>query len=223
MVGLATFVAAKQGGRIIVDEQGYHYKKTSVNKKTGVSYLRCRDKIAEKCDARAILIDESGYKSVKPDHTHGNRFVKNKVRAVEQEKIMAAANLPTVAPRAVFADITGTVNQEMTDFAAAYVRKSSTIARAIQRKRVAEKGYPSIPNTYSDLDNITDKLSSTMDGSKFLLCNDKTIPENPHEDAKRLMIFMSGEGRDTLASCEHWFVDGTFKSAPAPLFIQVKK
>ena len=47
MVGLATFVAAKQGGRIIVDEQGYHYKKTSVNKKTGVSYLRCRDKIAE--------------------------------------------------------------------------------------------------------------------------------------------------------------------------------
>ena len=32
----------------------------SVNKKTGVSYLRCRDKIAEKCDARAILFDESG-------------------------------------------------------------------------------------------------------------------------------------------------------------------
>ena len=95
MVGLATFVAAKQGGRIIVDEQGYHYKKTSVNKKTGVSYLRCGDKIGEKCDARAILIDESG--------------------------IMAAANLPTVAPRAVFADITGTVNQEMTDSAAAYI------------------------------------------------------------------------------------------------------
>jgi len=38
----------------------------------------------------ALLIDESGIiKSVKPDHTHGNRFVKNKVRAVEQEKIMA--------------------------------------------------------------------------------------------------------------------------------------
>ena len=58
---------------------------------------------------------------------------------------MAAANLPTVAPRAVFADITGTVNQEMTDSAAAYIWKSSTIARAIQRKRVVEKGYPSIP------------------------------------------------------------------------------
>ena len=55
---------------------------------------------------------------------------------------MAAANLPTVAPRA---DITGTVNQEMTDSAAAYIWKSSTIARAIQRKRVVEKGYPSIP------------------------------------------------------------------------------
>ena len=38
MVGLATFIAARQGGRIIVDEQGYHYKKTSVNKKTGVSH-----------------------------------------------------------------------------------------------------------------------------------------------------------------------------------------
>ena len=77
MVGLATFIAARQGGRIIVDEQGYHYKKTSVNKKTGVSYLRCWVKIAEKCNARAILIDESGIiKSIKPDHTHGNRFVK---------------------------------------------------------------------------------------------------------------------------------------------------
>ena len=62
-----------------------------------------------------------------------------------------------------------------------------------------------------------------MDGLKFLLFNDKTIPENPHVDAKRLMIFMSEEGRDTLASYEHWFVDGTFKSAPEPLFIQVKK
>ena len=57
---LCFLIAARQGGRIIVDEQGYHYKKTSVNKKTGVSYLRCWDKIAEKCDARAILIDESG-------------------------------------------------------------------------------------------------------------------------------------------------------------------
>ena len=63
---------------------------------------------------------------------------------------MAAANLPTVAPRAVFADITGTVNQEMTDSAGAYIRKSSMIAHAIQMKRVVEKGYPSIPKTYSD-------------------------------------------------------------------------
>ena len=37
MVRLATFIAARQCGRIIVDEQGYHYKKTSVNKKTCVS------------------------------------------------------------------------------------------------------------------------------------------------------------------------------------------
>ena len=79
---------------------------------------------------------------------------------------MAAANLPTVAPRAVFADITGTVNQEMTDSAGAYIRKTSMIARAIQRKRVVEKGYPSIPKTYSDLDNITDKLSSTTQQTK---------------------------------------------------------
>ena len=55
MVGLATFIAARKGGRIIVDEQGYHYKKTSVNKKTGVSYLRCGDKIGEKCDARVFI------------------------------------------------------------------------------------------------------------------------------------------------------------------------
>ena len=41
MVGVATFIAARQGGRIVVDDKGYHYKRTSTNKKTGVSYLRC--------------------------------------------------------------------------------------------------------------------------------------------------------------------------------------
>ena len=41
MVGLATFIAARQGDRIVVDDKGYHYKRTSTNKKIGVSYLRC--------------------------------------------------------------------------------------------------------------------------------------------------------------------------------------
>ena len=221
MVGVATFIAAKQGGRILVDGSGYQYKRTSVNPKLGVSYWRCRNKMSENCSTRAVLRDDSGIiQSVSPDHSHGNSFLKTKVRAVKEAKIRGAANLPTVAPRAVFADITGTVTAELKD-SAAYIRKSSTIARAIQRKRIAEKGYPPIPKIYSSLDNITEKLSSTMDGSRFLVYNGKTIPDNPYEDAKRLMMFMSEEGRDTLASCEQWFVDGTFKSAPSPLFTQV--
>ena len=82
MVGLATFIAARQGGRIVVDDKkGYHYKHTSTKKKG------CRDKTAKQCDAKAILIDKSGIiKSVNPNHTHGNRFVKNKVRAFVQKK-----------------------------------------------------------------------------------------------------------------------------------------
>ena len=46
MIGMVSFIAARQGGRIIVDDKGYYYKRTSTNKKTGVSYLRCRDEIA---------------------------------------------------------------------------------------------------------------------------------------------------------------------------------
>ena len=41
MVILATFIAVRQGGMIVVDDKGCHYKRTSTNKKTGVSYLRC--------------------------------------------------------------------------------------------------------------------------------------------------------------------------------------
>ena len=62
-----------------------------------------------------------------------------------------------------------------------------------------------------------------MDGSKIPTLQWYDYPRKPPWGRKRLMIYMSEEGRHTLASCKHWFVDGTFQSAPEPLFIQVKK
>ena len=55
------------------------------------------------------------------------------------------------------------------------------------------------------------QLSTTSSGQPFLVLNDTVIPDNPTPNAKRMLIFMSQDGRDTLASCSHWYTDGTFK------------
>ncbi len=72
-----------------------------------------------------------------------------------------------------------------------------------------------------DLALVPPHLSTTADGQKFLLLNDTVIPEDPTPSAKRILIFMSEFGRDILAGCSSWYVDGTFKSAGGTLFTQI--
>ena len=76
---------------------------------------------------------------------------------------------------------------------------------------MAIKGYPKKPKTYDDMATVPVQLSTTSSGQPFLVLNDTVIPDNPTPNAKRMLIFMSQDGRDTLASCSHWYIDGSFK------------
>jgi hypothetical protein len=101
------------------------------------------------------------------------------------------------------------------------MRSSSTLSKAIQRKRMEVKGFPKKPKSFEDLALVPPHLSTTTDNQKFLLLNDTVIPKDPNPNAKRLLVFMSEFGRDILAGCSTWYIDGTFKSAGGTLFTQI--
>jgi hypothetical protein len=77
----------------------------------------------------------------------------------------------------------------------AFMRAPKAIARAIQRKRAALKGYPKKPKTYDEMVNIPDHLMETSDKSPFLILNDTVVPNNSTPNAKRLLVYMSTVGR----------------------------
>jgi hypothetical protein len=103
----------------------------------------------------------------------------------------------------------------------AFMRNKQSLSRAIQRKRVSMKGYPSRPKTFDDLELIPSNLMRTTDDQPFLILNETIIHGDTTPGAKRILVFMSQTGRDILGRCTNWFVDGTFKSAAHTLFSQV--
>jgi hypothetical protein len=59
------------------------------------------------------------------------------------------------------------------------------------------------------------------DGQPFDLLNDTFFPKDPIPNTKRIIIFMSPCGRDMLAGCCSWYVDGTFEPASKTYFYQI--
>jgi hypothetical protein len=72
-----------------------------------------------------------------------------------------------------------------------------------------------------DLLDIPEQFATTADKKRFLLLNDTVIPNNPVPSAPRMLVFMTGTGKEVLASCKTWYVEGTFKPAFHTPFSQV--
>ncbi len=51
--------------------------------------------------------------------------------------------------------------------------------------------------------------------------NDTVIPDNPAPIAHRILVFLSQHGKEVLAGCKSWYIDGIFKSADYTLFSQI--
>jgi hypothetical protein len=47
------------------------------------------------------------------------------------------------------------------------------------------------------------------------------MAEDSSLNAKGILVFLSQNGKEMLANCSHWYVDGTFKSAAHTLFSQI--
>jgi hypothetical protein len=73
------------------------------------------------------------------------------------------------------------------------------------------------------LESLPIQLTRTTDQLPFPILNHTIMHRDDTPMAKRLLIFMSESGRDVLASCTSWYVDGTFKLASNTLFSQITK
>jgi hypothetical protein len=72
------------------------------------------------------------------EHTHSNRLVERKVKAVEQDNIVAEVLIPTVAPRLVLGAIAVNLEANMPGLISIH----HTINQAIHKARKELKGSP---------------------------------------------------------------------------------
>jgi hypothetical protein len=215
------FVKNQKGGSNLEDANGFLYRVSKVNAATDKTYWNCVARQRDSCRATAITVTSSQeiYKLM-GDHNHGNRRVERLVKEVEKENITAAALLPTVAPRSILGAISVSLESKMPG-SSAFISHRQNINQAIHKQRKLLKGYPSQAKDFEDLINIPDQFSTTADKKPFLVLNDSVIPNNPIPKAPRILVFMSDVGKEVLAGCKSWYVDGTFKPAVNTLFSQV--
>jgi hypothetical protein len=212
------YIPAKRGGFHLRDKCGYKYFKAKTQPAKDRCYWSCLEKKELRCAATAVTV-LSTRELVKlcGEHCHGNKMVEDQTRAVEREQLAIAASMPTVAPRTVLGEIATQLGNH-SEGSTAFMRSSQALARDLQRKRLKLKGYPMKPKSFDDMITIPKRLTETAEGEPFLVLND-TVEEK--ENSKRILVFMSKFGRDTLATCSCWHIDGTFKAAASTLYAQI--
>ena len=88
-----------------------------------------------------------------------------------------------------------------------------TIRRAIRRIRKTENQPHPLPQDRASFE-IPEKYINLPSGERFLAYDSGV------GDANRMLIFATDRGLNVLNNADHWFMDGTFKTAPG-LFYQL--
>ncbi|KAK9707759.1 hypothetical protein QE152_g27644 [Popillia japonica] len=88
----------------------------------------------------------------------------------------------------------------------------SSLKKTVQRVRNELRGAPANPRNLIEL-VLPENYKRTTDGELFLL-----FDSGPEE--QRILLFSTQRNLSFMEQCDHWYADGTFKSAP-PLFSQI--
>jgi FLYWCH zinc finger domain len=91
----AVYIPAKMGGQKLKDPDGYIYDKSKTVKDR--VYWNCRERRQYNlCTSTAVTQRSTGAILKVAEHNHDNRLLENITRALEQEKIEAAASDPSI-------------------------------------------------------------------------------------------------------------------------------
>jgi hypothetical protein len=220
--GIVPYVLNRGGGNNLQDESSYTYKKSKSISLTDKSYWICMWK-KYSCPVTLMTTDSAmKIHKMSGDHNHSNLLLENNIHDVEDEKIKVAAIVPSIAPRTILGEISVNLEETMA-CGTALMRSKQSITKAVHRKALSVKGYLPRPKTFVDLESLPSQLTKTTDQLPFLVLNDTIMPSMTPPWPRDSSSFMGKSGRDVLASCMSWYMDGTFKSASNTLFSQVNK
>lgn len=190
------FVTSKKGKQQLV-HNGFVY---TIDKKTTEKTIwKCVEYTKTKCLGRVWSTDdEIEYQNEK--HNHTPDAVAINVRKAENT-IKEKARTLTDAPQQILASVTSSMAQSV----AGQLPCSSALKRNINNAR---KNGPSRSTDLLEL-VIPAEYTVTSKGDQFLLFDSGSSSD-------RILIFSTEKNLELMQKCDHWYADGTFKSAPKP-------
>ena len=147
-----------------------HYKKTDYNKK----YFHCAHKDDKKCPVKVSLdVSSDMITGWRGDHNHDNELIENNVKKIVREKVLNAAENPSISPRTVMQDITNAVLSSGSSSAGLpYVPNIKTLAKNVQRSKTKVNKHPAIPHNWEDME-IPMEMQETVDKKPFCVMKEK--------------------------------------------------
>jgi hypothetical protein len=214
-----SYVLNRSGGTNLQNEAGYIYKRTRCQKDR--SYWICMWRKRFTCPVTVVSSDITmKFPKTSGEHTHSNQLLERRVREIEEDKVKVAAVVFTMSPRTIMGEIAVNLEHSING-GTSFMRSRHNICQAVRRKRSSAKGFLPKPRSYDDLEVLPPLLTRTTDDQPFLVLNDTVVAGDTTLGSKRLLIFMSQHGKEVMATCSSWFVDGTFKAASNTLFTQI--
>lgn len=192
-----TYVKSQKGANMLVYNGFIHRKKKAIGEKT---IWKCAQYSKYKCTGRVHTLGDEAVKSTSHNHVADASILEAK-RACNRIKELAAHQVE-LTTQAVIA----TVSQEVSVGATGQLPSISSLKRTIQHVRQRMEAIPANPRNLTEL-VIPEEYTRNSDGEPFLL-----FDSGPNE--QRILIFSTDRNLTFMESCEHWYVDGTFRCTP---------
>ncbi|XP_065312834.1 uncharacterized protein LOC135922375 [Gordionus sp. m RMFG-2023] len=171
------------------------------------NYFRCINQDIFKCPVR--LTKKNGkIKDNNEIHNHPENPIEMETKKIINSIKNEALNNTMETPNFIVAKHVS----QLSDSISMALPSPNLMKRIIHRTRSSNSFAPPNPSSLIEL-VIPHEYSITDKYEDFILHDDGPVPD-------RVIIFGTRKNLDFLASCEHWFSDGTFKSSP-PLFMQI--
>ena len=196
------YVKSQKGHDLLV-HNGFTFRREREH--NGVIYWRCTEYRIAKCSGRVNVMDGRIFKST--SHNHVPDPAKIQVRTVIH-KIKERATTTQEVTHQIIASSTTLLSSAV----CGQLPSVSLMKRTLQRARQQVDQPPPNPTSLTELE-FPEKYTKTIDEHPFLLYD-----SGPSND--RILLFTTQRNLDLMAQSDHWFADGTFKSAPQ-LFTQV--
>lgn len=218
------------GSKLHLD--GYMYYRT--RERNERTYWECLRSKKKECSARAVsIIGANGHIEIvrgpaNSPHSHPPNVEENVAEKFNVRLKRRAHDHPEERP----AQMLRTELQGVDPGVLSQLPEQPALVRKIQRAR--KKHMPASPRSLDDVLQIPDVYQKTLVGEMFLLhdsrpddedelsdddvSDDESATEEPRR--RRVIVFSTRKNIELLCESTIWFLDGTFKTAPA-IFAQI--